>query len=322
MIHDSKVWLAPLAGFTDQPFRTICKENGAEVMVTEMVSADGLIHEESRSIRYADFLESHRPIGVQLFGSEPDIMAKAAILIAEKRRPDFIDVNMGCPVKKVVNRGAGSALMKTPEQAGEIIRAMKRALEGSGIPLTVKIRSGWDAEHVNAVEVAKILEDSGADVIAVHPRTRNQMYSGNAEWGMIAKVKETVSVPVVGNGDIRSPEDAMRMMSETGCDFIMIGRGALGKPWLFAQTRDFLLTGVFRELSYHEKYEIVAQHLRLALDYYGIERGIREMRTHLHDYTKGFRGGAKIRQAINHCDDPDQVLTWIRDLLQVPRNKI
>ncbi len=321
MIFDNKIWLAPLAGFTDQPFRTICKENGADIMVTEMVSADGLVYDESRSIQYADFLESHRPLGIQLFGNDPAIMADAALLIALKRKPDFIDVNMGCPVKKVVNRGAGSALMKTPEHAGKIIAAIKNALREIGIPLTVKIRSGWDHEHINAVEVASLLADSGADVIAVHARTRNQMYSGSADWKIIASVKQAITVPVVGNGDIRTPQDAMRMQEETGCDSVMIGRGALGNPWLFKQVHDFRLTGEFNEVSYLEKYTVIKRHYLSAINYYGTGRGIREMRTHLHDYTKGYRGGAAVRQAINRCEDPEQVLTWIADLLQVPQDE-
>ncbi len=320
-ITDRKIWLAPLAGFTDQPFRTICKACGAEVMVTEMVSADGLIFEESRSIPYADFLQEQRPVGIQLFGSDADIMGRAASLIAEKRQPDFIDVNMGCPVKKVVNRGAGSALMKEPEKAGDIIRSIKRALSGSGIPLSAKIRSGWDSHSINAVEVAKILEDAGVDMIAVHPRTRKQMYSGQSEWSIIARVKEAVSIPVVGNGDIRSPEDAKRMLGETGCDSVMIGRGALGNPWIFRQTSDFLLTGSYMDLSYLERFRIIRNHYLMAIEYYGAHRGIREMRTHLHDYTKGYRGGAKVRQMVNQGENPEAVLALLADLLQISEDE-
>ena len=312
-LTDKKIWLAPLAGFTDNAFRKICKQNGADVIVSEMVSADGIVFDKNRSISYTDSDESQRPFGIQLFGSEPKIMAKAAEIILEKK-PDFIDVNMGCPVKKVIKRGAGSALMKTPDKAEAIIREMKNVLDGCKIPLSVKIRSGWDMQNINATDFGKMLQSAGADMICIHPRTRTQMFSGRSDWSLIKELKQNLTIPIIGNGDIRTPEDAREMFSQTNCDSIMVGRGILGKPWLLKEIKDYLLKSEIISLSLSDKYEIIVQHFEEIVKNIGEQTAIREMRTHFSYYTKGFKGSAKIRDFINKSLDKKAILYAIKAL--------
>ncbi len=306
----NKLWLAPLAGLTDLPFRTICKENGADVMVSEMVSADGLIYNFQKSIEYAEFTENLRPFGIQLFGSDADIFAKATELIIPLR-PDFIDINMGCPVKKVVKRGAGSALMKTPDIAFEIVKRVKSVLKSTGIFLSVKIRAGWDLNSVNAVDFSLGLEDSGADIIIIHPRTRAQMFTGHSDWNIIKQIKEKVSIPVVGNGDINTFEDAKNMYDTTNCDSIMIGRGALGKPWIFnkiKQEKNFTI-------SNEKKLVILSRHIYLAIEKEKNEkRAIIKMRTHLGHYTKGYKNSSKARQKINKAETKEEIMKIFGEL--------
>ena len=314
-LTDKKIWLAPLAGLTDKPFRIVCKRNEADVLVTEMVSSDGLVYDYERSIRYALYTEEERPIGVQLFGSRPDVMAKACRVILQFK-PDFIDINMGCPVKKVVKRGSGSALLKNPSTAVKIVQAMKDTIVSTGTPLSVKIRSGWDKNDINAVEFAQFLEEAGADMLIVHPRTTSQLYSGYSDWSVIKAVKSAVKIPVVGNGDVKSTADAIRMLEETNCDSVMIGRGALGKPWLFQEIKSYLLTGINRQLSFNVKFEIIKEHMELALKNKESERALKEMRTHLCYYTKGYKGGNKVRNLINKTNNKDEILKMIGDLYE------
>jgi len=310
-LTDKKIWLAPLAGLTDNSFRIICKKMGADVVVSEMISADGLIHNKKRSIIYADFTDFQRPFGIQLFGSEPSIMVKAAKIVLEKN-PDFIDINMGCPVRKVVKRGAGSALMKNPETAFKIVREIKKILKD--IPLSVKIRSGWDAQNINAIDFAKMLEQAGADLICLHPRTKTQMFSGKSDWNLIKKLKENISIPVIGNGDINSVFDARKMFESTKCDSIMIGRGAIGKPWLFTKIKDFLLTGKTSTINLAWKLEVIKEHFSISIADKGKMRAIREMRKHLSQYTKGYKNSAEYRKYINTSTDEKEIISILEHL--------
>ena len=311
----NKLWLAPLAGLSDKPFRIICKRNGADVVVTEMVSADGLVFDYERSARFAHFTEEERPTGIQLFGSRPETMAEACRLMI-RLKPDFIDINMGCPVKKVIKRGAGSALMKDIPVAISIVKEVKSVLRGTDIPLSVKFRSGWDSDSIVAVDFAQALQKAGADILILHPRTRTQLYSGRSDWSIIKEVKDRVDIPVVGNGDITSVSDALRMLEDTGCDSLMIGRGALGQPWLFNEIKSYLLTGEYLRLSYKERFEIIREHNRLALEDKEEERAIKEMRVHYCHYTKGLRGGSKLRNLLNHMTDNEEITRLIGGLYE------
>lgn len=303
------LYLAPLAGYTDQAFRRLCKDWGADYLVSEMVSADGLIRDSRKTEAFIQFSESERPFGVQLFGSDPLTMAKAAEATLHLL-PDFIDLNMGCPVKKVVKRGAGSALMKDPDRAGCIVKEVHKAIAGE-VPLSVKFRSGWDSSLLNFLEFGKIMEAAGADFICLHPRTTKQMFSGRSNWEHIRLLKQQVSIPVIGNGDVTSPELALKMASETSCDGIMIGRGALGKPWIFSQIKEYLSSGSFTPITNPVLLKTALKHLDNALLHKREDIVVREMRSQLCHYTKGILGGAQLRDKLNHAESAEA----IRDLL-------
>jgi tRNA-dihydrouridine synthase B len=312
-LTNKKVWLAPLAGISDNPFRAICKECGADVVVSEMVSVDGLLYNRDRSLEYAKFEDSQRPFGIQLFGSDPEIFKKA-VNIALTKKPDFIDINMGCPVKKVIKRGAGSALMTTPDIAAKIVSETKNILAPLNIPLSVKFRSGWDMFSINSLEFGQQMQKAGADIICLHPRTRGQMFSGKSNWDLIAELKKEINIPVIGNGDIITINDMINMYKQTGCNSVMIGRGIMGKPWLFTQIQDYLSNGNIRQITTNEKLNIIRRHMELMIFHKGEKQAVYEMRTHFSHYTKGLRGGAQVRNKINKLFDVDKILMLVEEL--------
>ena len=293
---DNPVFLAPMAGVTDLPFRRIVKNLGCGMVYSEMVSAKGLVYDNKNSEKLLAISEGEKPIAIQVFGREEDVLSQAVKIIAEKE-PDVIDFNLGCPAPKVVKSGYGSALMKEAKQVEKAVKAMS---ESVNIPVTVKIRTGWDEESINAVEIAKIAESAGAKAVAVHGRTREQFYSGQADWSIIQDVVNAVSIPVIGNGDVFSPQDAEKMLIETNCDGIMIGRAARGNPWIFKRVTHYLKTNeLLAPPNPYEKIDMALIHLKNLVDFKGEYIGIREMRKHAAWYIKGLRGCSNVKDKLN-----------------------
>ena len=308
----NKAALAPLAGVTDSVFRRICIDFGACPVMTEMVSSDGFVrgHPSDKTARLLRFCESERPIGFQFFGADPDIMAEA-VQKAQDLKPDFIDINAGCPVKKVIAKGSGSALMQKPDLLANIV---EKVADVSNVPVTVKIRSGWDQSSINAIEVARLCVDSGAQAVIVHPRTRSQRFSGISDWSVIRRVKENVSVPVVGSGDIKTSDDVLRMKDETGVDYVMVGRSAMGNPWIFREIAERLSGKVVsKRPDVIKKLELALEHLyRLAVDK-SEHFAVLHMRKFFGWYSKGVLGGAAFREKIFRAETSEEIRKIVRD---------
>lgn len=305
--------LAPMAGVTDLPFRKLCKEQGAGLICTEMVSAKAISFHNKNTEALMEMDPSEHPVSLQLFGSEPELMTEVAKSI-EERPFEILDINMGCPVPKVVNNGEGSALLKNPKLIGKIIKAVSGAIRK---PVTAKMRIGFEGYPVDPVEIAKIMEDSGAAAIAVHGRTRQQYYSGHADWDTIRKIKEAVRIPVIGNGDVDSPEKAEALLKETGCDAVMIGRAVRGNPWIFRELNHYFLTGEkLPRPSAEEIREMILRHARMQIEIKGEFTGIREMRKHVAWYTAGMRHSAGLRRESNLIADYqalEELLAHLKD---------
>ncbi len=308
---ENNLILAPMAGVTDLPFRLLCKEQGAGLVCMEMISAKAIYYGNKNTETLMEIQEKERPVSLQLFGSDPEIISEMAKRI-EERPFDILDINMGCPVPKVVNNGEGSALMKQPKLVEEILTKTVKAIKK---PVTVKIRKGFDENSVNAVEIAKIAEGCGVAAVAVHGRTREQYYSGKADWDIIRRVKDAVSIPVIGNGDITCARDVIRMQEETGCDGFMIGRGAQGNPWIFHQILEYFRTGIEPEKP---PLSVVTgtmlRHAKMLLEEKGEYTGIREMRKHAAWYTSGYHNSARLRGRINEVEDFQQLVELFRSL--------
>jgi len=292
--------LAPMSGITDYPLRQIAKEHGCSLVFTEMVSAEGLLRKGKPFLK---IVEEEHPVSVQLFGSNPEILAEAA-QTAESMGADAIDINMGCPAKQVVGPGAGVDLMRFPEKVEEILTKVRRAVRS---PLTVKIRSGWDGEHINAAEISRIAEGCGVDALSIHPRTRVQRFGGRADWDLIGKVKRTLRIPVIGNGDVTTPFLAKKMLEETGCDGVMIGRGALGNPWIF-RLADAQSGEEERTVPLEERQSVIRHHFALAKKYYGERWAARKFQRHVYWYTKGFPGCASFHSRLSGLKEEHALL--------------
>ena len=306
-----KIILAPMAGICDLPFRLLCKEQGCDIVYTEMISAKGMYYNNKNTEPLLMTDDREKPVGVQIFGSEPRLMAEQAKRI-EDRGFAFIDVNMGCPVPKIVNNGDGSALMKNPALIGDIVSEM---VNMCSLPITIKIRAGFNDDSINAPEIARIAESAGVSAIAVHGRTREQYYHGKADWKIIKAVKESVKVPVIGNGDVASGEDVIRIKKETGCDSVMIGRAAKGNPWLFSDIKEYLKSGnhMVRPTA-NEICDMMFRHAKLMIEYKGEFTGIHEMRKHVAWYTQGMPNSAKLRADINSVETFDEMKEMIEKL--------
>lgn len=300
--------LAPMAGFTDLPFRLICEEYGCNFTFTEMINAKALCYHDEKTTQMLDVSGQKKYVGVQIFGSEVEYIGKAVKIINDLERFAHIDINMGCPAPKIVKNGDGSALMKNPSLASKIVEEAKK---NSSIPVTVKIRKGFDDNNVNAVEFARMLEQSGADAITVHGRTTRQYYSGVADWDIIAEVKQAVKVPVIGNGDVKSPEDAKRMMEYTNCDSVLIARAAQGNPFLFAQINDYFENGSYEDIQDSQRIKITLKHYKLSMEKFETSVAVREMRKQINCYLKGIKNSCAVKNQINMQNDYEKVIEML-----------
>ncbi len=296
--------LAPMASVSDKAYRYICKKYGVPYMVSEMVSSKGMHYNDRKTRELLSIDDFERPMGVQIFGDNPEYMAEAAKKCMEFS-PNIIDINMGCPVPKVAGNGAGSSLMKTPELAGEIVKSVVSSVD---IPVTVKIRKGWDDENVNAVEFSKMLEANGASAICIHGRTRKQMYKPPVDWEIIKSIKQAISIPVIGSGDVTSPEDVVKMYKETGCDLVMIGRGSYGNPWIFLQVKEYMETGEIKTLpTVEERLSVMVEHIKLLCKFKGENIGIKQARKHSSWYIKGMKNSALFRGECGKLERLDDI---------------
>ena len=308
---ENPVLLAPMAGITDLPYRRLMKQFGASLVFTEMVSANGLHYGGNGTTELLRSTPDERPLGAQIFGADPEIMAEAARKVSPNA--DLIDINMGCPVKKVIRSGAGSALLQEPERIREIIRSVRKAVS---IPLTIKIRSGWDHLSRNYIEIARIAAAEGVDAVTLHPRTRSEGFGGHSDWQEIARLKSCIDIPVIGSGDIFSSDDAIRMLMETGCDAIMIGRGGYGNPWLIRNTLKRLSGKAESPPNIMDRYQVAQQHLKLFLECFPAEKAARDMRKHLCWYTHGLPGSAQFRGTLNRTGNYTELKQLFEDYFQ------
>lgn len=311
---DAPVFLAPMAGVTDRAYRVLAREMGCPLVFGEMVSANGIRYRNERTLKMLESDEKERPLAIQLFGRDPEIIAEGAKYLESLGTADIIDFNMGCPAPKIVNNGDGSALLKNPQKAYEILKALKDAVK---LPVTVKMRIGWDSEHINAVETAKLAEDAGVDAIAVHGRTREEFYMGKANWEVIREVKDAVKIPVIANGDVKTEEDLDEIRKITDCEAVMVGRAAEGNPWIFKRlthyykTKEKLPPPTTEEIS-----AMILRHLELLLHFKGEYIGIREMRKHAAWYVKGRTGGARLREMFNKAENKEDFTSIVENYLR------
>ena len=309
----NKVFLSPMAGVTDLPFRLICKEQNCGMLYTEMINAKALCYDDENTKKMLKIEEEEHPVAVQIFGSDPEFMGRAAEIMNQYPN-EILDINMGCPAPKVVKNGDGSALMKNPKLAEEVLKSV---VKHSTKPVTLKIRKGWDDNSVNAIEIAKIAEASGISALAIHGRTREQYYSGKADWDIITDIKNAINIPVIVNVDVFTVEDERNMLDKTGCDAIMIGRGAQGNPWIFKRINHYMETGeILPEPTLEEKIRIAKKHLNLAVEEHGEYVAVREMRKHIAWYLKGLKGSAKVRDEINKITSYEEVLRRLDDYME------
>lgn len=307
------IFLAPMAGVTDLPFRLICKEHGCPLLYTEMINAKAVCYEDKNTYAMLQTEKEEGDVVVQIFGAEPDFMGNSAEILSKLNRFKAIDINMGCPVPKVVKNGEGSALMKNPKLAGAIVAQVKKQ---STLPVTAKFRIGWDEHNINAVEFAKVIEESGADAITVHGRTREQYYSGKANWDVIAQVKEAVKIPVIANGDVFSVEDSVKILNHTKADAIMVGRGAQGNPFIFEEFFHYEKTNTIQATSVEKRIQTIFNHYKKSIQYKGEDKSLREMRKHVGWYLKGIYGSAKVRDDINKLMEIEEVFRYLDEYLE------
>lgn len=305
---ENNILLAPMAGITNLPFRIICEKFNPGLVCTEMVSSKGLFYDDKKTEKLLNMKNEKRPVAVQIFGNDIEAMAYSAKKVS--KIANLIDINMGCPAPKVVKNGDGSKLMLDIELSRKIIQAV---VENSSVPVTVKIRKGWDKEHINCIEFAKMAEQAGACAITIHGRTRDEFYSGTADWEIIKKLKQEVSIPVIGNGDIKSPQDALKMFEYAGVDGIMIGRAAIGNPWIFMQIQEYLKNGKMIEISNEKRLKIILEHINLQVEELGENTGIKEMRKHMTYYIKGLKDSSAIRQKVNTIETKNELVECITE---------